>query len=979
MQVQLVVLPPVRAKRLAMNLMRHLKNPALVKKALHELSEAVKDPFLAESFAEESGLDILKTMLQGSDLSSNALAYALKALVAIVGTRAGLIRSSHMARELMSLLYRYLSTERGSNPSIYTSAAGALLSVCGAAGKDGTEMLSEAAREADDPQFVQLVHLVADSNIPTATQSLLLIGCLLSSTRAPDRAPLLERLKASGLDEALEAQKNIRDVGFHRARNQFLSVAQEVMTLALVRRDPRPVEPIRKLVHELNLQPLRTESLSPLSSPKTSPSGSRQSSSASSPALPSPGSRQGSPGRPSAPASPKPERPRSGSRLALNSISRGACDSPDCGCLSYVMAEGSGGGPCKQCGHFPARHKQEGSSFAATLDFLDLSKQRASPLPPPKLGRSSSSTFLPVGSCRLISRDQLEFTEELGVGSSATVYRGLWNGFQEVAIKVLTGKNVNASEFVQEMSTMAMFDLSENIVTLYGVVMQGQVSLVMEFCERGSLYHVLMQNGLQLGWDRGLRLMLDASHGLQLLHSRNIVHRDVKSLNFLVTQDWRCKISDLGLARTANPEQEGLATQSGARGTILYCAPEVFQGMHYERSFDVYSFGIVLWEVLNRLVTGQYQRPYQEFANELRFDFQIVIQVTQNNLRPTIPGQSPDVLAALVEECWNRDSNERPDMPEVCDVLQECVEDATADMAAFLADTHVASMASESARERRMTAREERRMLGESKRRSHHDMEFEMEVEVEVEDPILEKEVEEEVEVEVEVEEGSGRIERSPREVKPAGRSSSPRGLPKELPPRARGSPLPKEMLTEPMRESSEGKILKRTNSMTPVMAHSPRPLPKETLAGSPRNSPGRSPSGLHGKDIMTALASSAPQLVKLEAPQPSPAAPSPSNKSNLLTPSTGATPHTRKSPSPSPRGEGGKVLVRHPRQNLLNQMAATALTSPREETLSSTSSLRGDSATIADGSMASTSGTEEDEEEEAEVITPRLVISTHK
>jgi serine/threonine protein kinase len=209
-------------------------------------------------------------------------------------------------------------------------------------------------------------------------------------------------------------------------------------------------------------------------------------------------------------------------------------------------------------------------------------------------------------------------------------------------VKVMSVASTQSSDFMREMNTMiALADASECVVQLFGIMVLSssqQTCLVMEMCERGSLYHVLMQDGVVMTWGLALQLSLDAAAGLKLLHARNVVHRDVKSLNYLVTRDFRCKIADFGLARAMGSNAHTLATVSSARGTLLYCAPEVFQGMPYERSFDIYSFGIVLWEVVRRITSGVYARPYSDYSNELRFDFQLVIQITQNNLRPQIPG-----------------------------------------------------------------------------------------------------------------------------------------------------------------------------------------------------------------------------------------------------------------------------------------------------------------------------------------------------
>jgi len=110
-------------------------------------------------------------------------------------------------------------------------------------------------------------------------------------------------------------------------------------------------------------------------------------------------------------------------------------------------------------------------------------------------------------------------------------------------------------------------------------------------------------------------------------------------------------------------------------GTVAYCAPEIFFGVigfdtkeifKYTDKCDIYSAGIIMWEFMARIMTGAYQRPYAEFP-QLKFDFQIVTQVSEKKLRPSVPAEAPSDLVDLIHLAWNADPQLRPSV----DVVRE--------------------------------------------------------------------------------------------------------------------------------------------------------------------------------------------------------------------------------------------------------------------------------------------------------------------
>lgn len=270
----------------------------------------------------------------------------------------------------------------------------------------------------------------------------------------------------------------------------------------------------------------------------------------------------------------------------------------------------------------------------------------------------------------MIETSSLEFTTKIGSGTSGTVYKGIFEG-ETVAIKLLKTNQTQKEleEFKKEFHIMASIR-SPYIVFFFGACLKPKMCMVMEMMSRGSLYHVLNDPQLDLGWDKVFSFSKEALKGIDCLHSWNpqVVHRDLKSLNLMVNEQMHVKVGDFGLSRF-NTETQG-QTLNKMVGTMAYCAPEVYFGEKFSTASDVFSVAIILWELVTRCIKGKYERPYQEHPH-LRFDFQIIIQVAKKELRPTLPETTPEPFSELIKLCWSHNEKNRPSCKEIIAKLDE--------------------------------------------------------------------------------------------------------------------------------------------------------------------------------------------------------------------------------------------------------------------------------------------------------------------
>ncbi|XP_051143482.1 receptor-like kinase TMK3 [Andrographis paniculata] len=299
----------------------------------------------------------------------------------------------------------------------------------------------------------------------------------------------------------------------------------------------------------------------------------------------------------------------------------------------------------------------------------------------------SGNLLISVQVLRKVTKDFAQ-ENELGRGGFGVVYKGELEDGAKLAVKrmvVGTVTNKALDEFQSEIAVLSKVR-HRNLVSLLGYAVEGNERLlVYEYMPQGALSRHLFHwrsHGLEpLSWTRRINVALDVARGVEYLHSlahQSFIHRDLKSANILLDEDFRAKVSDFGLVKLAPDRERSVATRLA--GTFGYLAPEYAVTGKITTKVDVFSFGVVLMELLTGLVALDEQRPEEkrylaEWFWQIKSNGESLIASIDPALAATEENyETIQTIATLAGHCTARDPNHRPEMGHAVNVLGQLVE-----------------------------------------------------------------------------------------------------------------------------------------------------------------------------------------------------------------------------------------------------------------------------------------------------------------
>ncbi|XP_059926301.1 ephrin type-A receptor 2a [Gadus macrocephalus] len=257
----------------------------------------------------------------------------------------------------------------------------------------------------------------------------------------------------------------------------------------------------------------------------------------------------------------------------------------------------------------------------------------------------------------------------IGAGEFGEVFRGVMKspGRGDVAVAVKTLKagytEKQRQDFLSEASIMGQFS-HQNIIRLEGVVTKFKhMMIVTEYMENGALDIYLRDHDGEILAFQLVGMLRGIAAGMKYLSDMNYVHRDLAARNVLVNGNLECKVSDFGLSRVLEDDPEGTYTTSGGKIPIRWTAPEAIAYRKFTSASDVWSFGIVMWEVM---AFGE--RPYWDMSNHE------VMKAINEAFRLPAPMDCPSAVYQLMLQCWLHDRSKRPRFTDIVNILDKLLQ-----------------------------------------------------------------------------------------------------------------------------------------------------------------------------------------------------------------------------------------------------------------------------------------------------------------
>lgn len=249
--------------------------------------------------------------------------------------------------------------------------------------------------------------------------------------------------------------------------------------------------------------------------------------------------------------------------------------------------------------------------------------------------------------------DDLICKSLIGSGQFGCVYKCTWQGKGggiQVAVKEFAVEDeIEVAVMIKEVEIMRTLH-HPNIVQVFGYsLVELQMCIVMELASKGSLYDYLKKNK-NIDWPTKWKFAQQAAMALNYLHCNNILHRDVKSLNYLLNEHMELKLCDFGMSKIQSMSSKHITgTKASVLGSHRWRAPEAFdEESIWTKECDIYSLGVTFWEIAS-----------QEVPFKLLDDIKVSFQVCFKNARPQMPEVIDAQFKTLIESCWCQDPKQR--------------------------------------------------------------------------------------------------------------------------------------------------------------------------------------------------------------------------------------------------------------------------------------------------------------------------------
>jgi len=249
--------------------------------------------------------------------------------------------------------------------------------------------------------------------------------------------------------------------------------------------------------------------------------------------------------------------------------------------------------------------------------------------------------------------------KRIGHGSYSEIYSGIdKQSLQTVSMKVMISNSLIQREFESFKREVTILSKLRHfaILPFIGYCSEYPYIIISELMTGGRLSDRIHDSTRPLDPTKQTIIALGIAHGMAYMHAQGMIHRDLKASSIFLDADDFPRISNFEVTKQG-PDDNSL---TGQLGSAAWTAPELFNSEQYSEKIDVYSFGVLLWELLTHDVPFRGLTP-----------FMIVRQVTESHSRPLIPQNCPPKLAKLIKACWDQDPSRRPEFSKIAEILEK--------------------------------------------------------------------------------------------------------------------------------------------------------------------------------------------------------------------------------------------------------------------------------------------------------------------